>query len=166
MVGIPFHFFSCVILAECFSDSYGSKVFRCFPKGKLGKGKLDQGIVFKNCHRPNSGAVIYTDKGCVTTVGGSATSLKQMKLIYLSQKEHGFCFFELGISTFYCCMIKTLKQNCLFPFRCLFIATSPNLNILYFLSALHLLTAPCLTSLTVDCSEGLFNKAVRVWIQK
>ncbi|XP_023799218.1 doublesex- and mab-3-related transcription factor 1 isoform X2 [Cyanistes caeruleus] len=45
-------------------------------------------------------------------------------------------------------------------------ATSPSLSISYFLSALHLLTAPCLTSVTVDCSGGLFNKAVQVWIQK
>lgn len=119
-----------------------------------------------NCHRPNSGTVIYSDKGCATTVGGSAASLKQMKFVYLNQKEHGFCFFELGISTFYCCVIKTLEQNCLFPFCCLFIATSPNLSIMYFLSALHLLTAPSLTSVTVDCSGGLFDKAVQLWIQK
>lgn len=97
-------------------------------------------MVFKNCHRPNSGTVIYTDKGCVTTVGGSATSLKQMKLIDLNHKEHGFCFFELGSSTFYYCVIKTLEQNCSFPFCCLFIATSPNPSILLLLSASHPLT--------------------------
>jgi len=95
-------------------------------------------MVFKNCHRPNSGTVIYTDKGRVTTVGGSAASLKRMKLIDLNQKEHRFCFFELGTSTFYCCVIKTPEQNCSFPFCCLFIATSPNPSILLLLSALHI----------------------------
>lgn len=95
-------------------------------------------MIFKNHCRPNSGAVIYTDKGCVTTVGGSATSLKQMKLIHLNQKEHGFCFFELGIFTFYCRVIKTLEQNCSFLSCCLFMATSPKSSILLSLSATNL----------------------------
>lgn len=73
-------------------------------------------MVFKNCHRPNSGAVIYTDKDFVTIVGGSATSLKQMKLIYLSQKEHGFCFFNLEFLHFIAVWLKHWNRMAYFLF--------------------------------------------------
>jgi len=123
-------------------------------------------MVFKNHHRPNSGAVIYTDKGCVTTVGGSAMSLKQMKLIHLNQKEHGFCFFELGIFTFYCRVIKTLEQNCSFLSCCLFIATSPKSSILLSLSALHLHVSWLTSVSPTGCSESESKKAVQAGIQR